>query len=329
MSVCIVTRANDFHAFAIADRLHTHGIESVIVETDALSGQAGMSWRPGSDSAQFALRDRVGATVRPADLDVVWWRRLTGEPRIPGNVADPAARDLIARDCRATLTGGFATSFAGRWVSHPEHTRAAEFKLVQLQAAAALDLRLPQTLVSQDPAEIRSFFKGLDGVIVKPVAGTPLTPLLTGRVSEEMLADDDALALTPAIYQHLIEGERHLRVCVFGDEIYAARLTSERLDWRYPLDVGCERVTLERELGRKLCAFLRALNLRMGIFDLKEATSGEPVFLEVNPQGQFLFLEGLCGMPLTDAFTDFMKSELFEARRARAAAPVEAAANAA
>jgi hypothetical protein len=44
----------------------------------------------------------------------------------------------------------------------------------------------------------------------------------------------------------------------------------------------------------------------MGIVDMKLAPDGEPVWLEVNPQGQFLFLEGLCGMPLTEIFADFL-----------------------
>jgi hypothetical protein len=47
------------------------------------------------------------------------------------------------------------------------------------------------------------------------------------------------------------------------------------------------------------------LNLRMGIFDLKVSDDG-PVWLEVNPQGQFLFLEGITGVDLTTLFAKFL-----------------------
>lgn len=35
-------------------------------------------------------------------------------------------------------------------------------------------------------------------------------------------------------------------------------------------------------------------------------SKGEHVFLELNPAGQFLFVERLTGLPLLDAFCDFL-----------------------
>jgi hypothetical protein len=57
----------------------------------------------------------------------------------------------------------------------------------------------------------------------------------------------------------------------------------------------------------------------MGIFDLKLSDDGEPVWLEVNPQGQFLFVEGLAGLDLKAAFADFLRAEADHAAAARAA----------
>ncbi len=50
----------------------------------------------------------------------------------------------------------------------------------------------------------------------------------------------------------------------------------------------------------------------MGIVDLKLGEDGKPVWLEINPQGQFLFVEGLTGLDLTSAFTDFLYQEAKE-----------------
>ena len=55
----------------------------------------------------------------------------------------------------------------------------------------------------------------------------------------------------------------------------------------------------------------------MGIFDVKLTDDDEPVFLEVNPQGQFLFVEGLCGIPLADAVADFLVVQARENSRDR------------
>jgi hypothetical protein len=48
----------------------------------------------------------------------------------------------------------------------------------------------------------------------------------------------------------------------------------------------------------------------MGIVDLKETPDGELVWLEVNPQGQFLFLESLTGQPLASYFADYLLSSI-------------------
>jgi len=308
--IAILTRQGDFHALILQAALRARGAACVVVETDRLAGRGLLSWSPTDGLMHATIRDMNDEGVDIASLDLVWWRRLTGEPELPESVQDAAARDLIARDCRATLAGVFLTAFTGQWVSHPEATRLAENKVLQLDAARRVGLKLPRTLISQDPERIRQFCRDLDHhVIVKTVAGTPKTPLLAGKIEPAMLTSDASLACSPAIYQELVPGDRHLRICCFGDRCHTALITARRLDWRYPLDGTVEPYDLDGDTQRKLVALLHAMDLRMGIFDMKLEADGEPVWFEINPQGQFLFLEGLCGMPLTDACADFLMDE--------------------
>jgi hypothetical protein len=55
----------------------------------------------------------------------------------------------------------------------------------------------------------------------------------------------------------------------------------------------------------------------MGIFDVKLTDEDEPVFLEVNSQGQFLFVEALAGIPLADRFAAFLVDQAMQAVRSR------------
>jgi hypothetical protein len=197
------------------------------VETDRLALHGGMSWSTSGEVGAATICDVDGQPVAVADLDLLWWRRLTGEPRHPESLRDEAARDLAARDCRATLIGLAVTEFRGVWLSHPEATRMAENKLVQLAAAREAGLRLPRTLVSQDPDAVRRFCHELDYQVVdKTVAGTPKTPVMAGLVTPEMLSDE-AISLSPAIYQEFIPGTRHLRICCFGAEAHTALMETE------------------------------------------------------------------------------------------------------
>jgi hypothetical protein len=66
----------------------------------------------------------------------------------------------------------------------------------------------------------------------------------------------------------------------------------------------------------KLRRVLYELNLRMGVFDLK-LNDPTPVWLELNPQGQFLFAEGLTGLPLNVEIARFLRHEALTVAQVR------------
>lgn len=308
--VGIVSIEGDFHADVVALRLREIGCRVSVFAIDGLPSTGRLSWElePGG-AVRGAVRTVDREQVRPADLDVVWWRR-NGHPQVPAAVRDPDARRVVESDTHAAAYGLFATAFTGAWVSDPDATRRAENKLVQLRAAAAVGLRVPRTLVSQDPDDIRAFVADVRGpVIAKTVAGALGVPLSTGVVDSAMLANAPGLALSPAIYQECIPGRRHLRVCCFGADVHAVLLDSPTLDWRYVRGIEAARHEMDPALAALLISVLHQLGLRMGVFDLKLDDDGDPVWLEVNPQGQFLFLEGMCGIPLGRIAAEFLRDE--------------------
>lgn len=309
--VGIVTVAGDLHAHVIRQNLlDRHGMVCHIFETDRLADSGVMDW--AADAVRHAvLPDHTGSAVEVASLGAIWWRRPSGNswnraaPVLP-QLADEAAIDLVRNDCLATFLGIVGTAFRGVWVSDPDAHRHAENKLRQMHAAQQAGLRIPRTLVSQNPDAIRAFC-ARQPTIVKAVAGTNKTPLMAHTVNDELLASDDSLRLSPAIYQERIEGRRHLRVHAFGPHIHAALMTCDELDWRIHLDkLRVEPHTLDEDLQQRLRHFLALMGLNMGIFDLKLDHEGQPVWLEVNPQGQFLFLEGMSDLRLADALADYL-----------------------
>jgi predicted ATP-grasp superfamily ATP-dependent carboligase len=125
------------------------------------------------------------------------------------------------------------------------------------------------------------------------------------------------LALSPAIYQEYIPGDRHVRVCAFSNDIHAYELVTPDLDWR-PASYSVCYTELTPALTTLIRKMLYRLHLRMGIFDFKiDARSGETVWLEVNPQGQFFFLEGLTGSDLRGPLCKFLVRETLESARQR------------
>jgi glutathione synthase/RimK-type ligase-like ATP-grasp enzyme len=315
--VCIITFGDDPHGHLIKKKIEEqHGVWCCLVPSDELTLRGGLTWSSQID-APALLPTVDGQTVDVTTLHALWYRRTSTKQMLPdGADADYAAH--INFTTERVLEGILLNDFQGRWFSHPLATRSAENKLVQLRAAQRAGLRTPATLVSQDPALIRSFCSAHPGAIIKPVT-TPrgVELVTTAVVGQELLDDDAVLALTPAIYQECIPGKRHLRISVVGGRCDAALIEAEDLDWRMDLNVPFRPYPLDIDLERRLCATLRQLGLNMGVFDVKLTDDDEPVFLEVNSQGQFLFVEALCGIPLADAFAAFLVDQATQDLRSR------------
>lgn len=182
---------------------------------------------------------------------------------------------------------------------------ATQNKLWQLQCAQQLGLKLPPTLVSQDPQASRAFAAAHASLIVKAVKGSRQLSLDT--VSFDPAQTDDAsMQLSPAIYQARVGGQRHLRINAFGQQTIAIAIDAQELDWRRNLNVPLYAVQLPPALASALQALRRRLGLEMAVFDGKIDEDGDFVFFEANPQGQFLFAQPLAGVDLAERFASFL-----------------------
>jgi len=313
-----LTIRGDIHAHAVRHELHkTHGVKFHIIEVDRLSATHHIDWRLEGNAPECRVWcDDKWLSI--ADLDVVWWRRSRAQQEFNGVYFPPEQEDIINNDCRSSLIGGLSTCFKGFWLSHPTATERAGNKLLQLSVAKSHGFRVPETLISQDPESVTSFVSGLASkrAIVKTVAGGGKGLFLfTQFVTETELRKVDSIRVCPAIYQEFIPGDTHIRLNCFGERSYAGRIVSDDLDWRPNLDVPVSAWNVPDELHARVRAVLDAMGLEMGVVDLKLTPNGELVWLEVNPQGQFLFLEPLTGIPYTEIFARYLVSCVGKSRR--------------
>ena len=319
--VAIVSVGDDLHGLIIRKALEKYrDLKCRIIQSDRLCTNTVLNWSndpKGNFECKLPARDSSEA-IKVSDLDVIWWRRVGFPQQIPSDVTDPIHRDVIENDCRAALLGILLNQFSGTWINNPVNTSLAENKLVQLRAAQQSGFRVPHTLVSQDPVSVRQFCEGLDyKVVVKAIRGTRKARLFTNMVTPAHLASEAAVALCPATYQEYIAGEAHVRTHCFGEAVYSVIIESRDLDWRANLDVPLKPIELDDKIKARLLSVLKRLGLKMGVVDLKLTPDGELVWFEVNPQGQFLFIEGLCGLKLASAFADFLHAEARSAQKAR------------
>ncbi len=316
-SVLILTEPQDFHSYAVAEALRLKGIEVVLWHgTDFPGRQRASVW---VDESRFGL-EISGAEIalRQARFDTVWNRRPT-DPVLPDHL-HPADRVPAARDCQHFVWALWHLIAPGAfWVNPLSPIPSAILKPYQLRLAREIGLEIPPTLCSNDPERIVEFLRAHEGeTLYKSFhAGSwktedGLAILYTSPVTEDDLPEDTALQAAPGIFQVRIPKAHELRVTFLGAQAVAARLHTQahpetQEDWRRTASLDVEPAELPEAVVRKCRELMARLGLVFGCFDFIVTPAGRHVFLEINPMGQFLFLERLCPeIPLLDRFCDFL-----------------------
>lgn len=190
------------------------------------------------------------------------------------------------------------------WINDPWHMVIAENKAYQAMIAKEVGLILPDTLITSNPDRVRSFHKrNRSGSVVKLLATSPILDhvIYTNELDDDGLREIDALRSSPSIFQEKVEKSYELRITIAGNNVFPAKIlsqqdTSTALDWRRKpvindYEVKIEPANIDPYLEKKLVMFLKRLSLRFGCIDMIVTPSGEYVFLEVNPNGQWYFVQ--------------------------------------
>lgn len=252
----------------------------------------------------------------------VWFRRHR-LPQMPAEM-DRAHQDYCLRESDWFIKGlVYSLALCNgdvRWTNHPERALSAESKIAQLSIAAGLKFQVPETLVSNDPDKIREFYAHNRGeVVAKPLRlgyfdfGDRQTCVFTTRVTEDHLNDDESLRLAPVIYQALVNKSYDIRLTIVGSKVFAAAIDSQSIpsaviDWRRSEteDLGHLRHELPSDVETKCLQLMKTLGLSFGALDLILTPQGEYVFLEVNPSGQWVWIEDRLHLPISRSIAEWL-----------------------
>jgi glutathione synthase/RimK-type ligase-like ATP-grasp enzyme len=321
MAVLVLSRPDDEHAAAVADEIARNGGRVEIVDLSAFPQRAALAMRYdccGQRSFRLEVEGRV------LDLDEfgsVWWRRPQ-QPVVSPGITRQAHRLFAANEAYEALAGLWHALDAF-WVNDPGRDEVGHRKAYQLKVAHDVGLTIPKTLITNDPEEARLFIdaRGYHGVIYKSFAATAEAWRETRVLRAEELDLLDNVRYAPVIFQEYIEAEYDLRITVVGKQLFPAAIYSQETD--YPVDfrmdlanARIEPVAVSRRVEFLVGELMTRLGLQYGAIDMRYTPDGDYVFLEINPAGQWLFVEQHSGQPITAA----MATLLMEHDRAAVAA---------
>lgn len=249
-------------------------------------------------------------------IDSVWFRKPTQldqvELDVPGTYLQYTQSTL-----RRHLSPLFRHWQDALWVSRYESIVQAESKPYQLEVAARVGFTLPATLITGDATQAAYFVAKHNTCVVKsqaarfPAGKTMMTTVIS-------TGDDVSyagLSVDPMIFQQLIEPAYELRVTVVGNTVFAAKIKSAEQgpfrDWRYghiDNSFAAEAATIDASLEEKCVRLTQQLELCYGAIDLIVDKEGNVWFLEINPNGQWAFIEESTGQPIGKAMAELLCS---------------------
>ncbi|MEV7034072.1 ATP-grasp ribosomal peptide maturase [Streptomyces sp. NPDC093272] len=229
------------------------------------------------------------------------------------------SREFAVAEARHGLGGVLHGLRDALYVNHPSAATRADFKPAQLQRFAALGLRIPATLVTNDVEEARKFAAEHERVVYKSFRGLPAGEdghagaIWAQRV--EPAALDDSVVVTAHLFQAEIPKTGDARVTVVGRRVFAQRITAPdgALDWRrgdWSRLVHTPLVVPE-SVRTALHGYLASFGLVFGCFDFAltgDGTAPEDWWaIECNPNGQWGWLPD--AQAIAEAFAAILTGE--------------------
>lgn len=311
-TVLIISDETDAHADSVVLELNARGASVFRLHTADYPSELQLS----VEVRDGQLRGWIESPHRSLEIGEVCaaWYRRPGEPRASAEL-DPTAVEYTRTQARRALWMLYSCLDV-HWVGNPFKLRLAEIKALQLRIAREVGLATPPTLISNHPDMIDRFVRGLRGdCAVKPldVVGVAAPdgyrfPLTTKLPKSRELT---GARLAPTMYQQYMEKKSELRVVVVGHEMFCAEIVPSvedegRFDWRATESRYLVGPTLPDGVRHSLLALLERFGLNFASIDMILTPDDQFVFLELNPNGQWLWLEHMLGFPLSARMADLL-----------------------
>lgn len=269
---------------------------------------------PGSnDSWQL---DIPGGAFDLSQVKAAYFRRPgTPEPFLQMREAEQA---YCTQEWHAALQFLY-WDIGDRWLNSPHSIALAENKIYQLTVATKLGFKIPETLVSNDPVAVKDFSrnrqivgKPLRNAVIKDEMGDRV--LFTTRISVDNRTAAEAIRACPIILQREIKKQFDVRVTVVGNKAFAATIDSQsdpatEVDWRRMSkpNLAHDVYELPKETAARCIALTQQLGLRFGAIDFVLDQDDGLWFLEINPNGQWGWIETRTGHPISAAIVSEME----------------------
>ena len=307
--VLLITHSGDYFTIdRVAEAILKRGAQPFRLDTDKFPMTVQIEAKLSNFRSNHKLEygDR---SLNTEQVQAVWMRRIW-QPDLGEELA-PQFQAACSNESLAVLDGFWDSLRGATWVDDLQRISVAENKLRQLRIASEVG-----------PQQAREFFGEVKGKMVAKLL-RPLSYgmqassffMYTSALKEEDLLDAETLRYCPVVFQEQIPKQLELRAVYVNGNLFVGALDASEYeastqDWRRGTKEALtwQPYQLPDKLIRCLDAFMARFGLVFGAFDFIKTPSGEYVFLEINPTGEWGMLERDLEYPIADAIASALLS---------------------
>ncbi|MBR3440529.1 MAG: hypothetical protein IKH00_02570 [Bacteroidales bacterium] len=325
--VLIFTNKEDAHPNLVIDYLYEWGVPFFRLNTEELLAEYSFCWSADYNGCDFEIINREnGSMIRGSEITSLWDRRPEPPSILPirnSEIINNHIREEALEFLRYLRYYLDNIPSIGSIV----YDRVASSKMLQYKVALDCGLSIPATVFSNRKNAFELLgglyqdlcIKGIGGHGVWDARNMADYVFYTSKLdSREMAAiPEEAFTQTVSFLQEYVPKAFELRVTVVDEDVFAARIDTQdldedkgKVDWRQGYDSGLRlsEFILPETIKDKCLALVHALGLNFGCIDLIVRPDGEYVFLECNPNGQWLWVELQTGMKISESIARFLST---------------------
>lgn len=315
MNILVLTNKGDITSDFIVQNLSELGVPFYRLNTDEIGNTIRLSLDVINN--EYLIYDYArDIIIDLLQIKSVYFRRP--EIFVHAGAVTIGEKNFVKSELSFTLEAVYRILDNAFWVNTVDAIRAAENKLYQLMLANEIGFIIPNTILSNQPSSAMSFFSENNcSCIIKPIksglvsGGTEEGVIFTSKVH---LDDDniDRILSCPVYLQNHIPKNADLRVTLIGNKLFCAMIHSQEeedsiVDWRkarHPLRHSVHE--LPKEITVKCFQLAKKLNLNFAAIDFILDQKNNYIFLEINPNGQWAWIERQLNFKISDEITKLL-----------------------
>lgn len=317
-NILIITNTTDFTTDYVVRSLNLLGVDYYRLNTDEIGRFVFLTFDFSQD--RYTIYDKPkGLTFDIKLFKSVYFRR----PEIPTIETDDLTQNerlFINLEIRQSLEGLYKILRNAFWINAVDAIKKAENKIYQQLIAKEIGFKTAKSIITNFPADFYRFVKkNNEDCIVKPIfsgqIGWPEMQEVVFTSKLSGIPDSRQIEVSPTYIQEHIKKLFDVRVTIVGDEVFAVRIDSQsnvetQTDWRVGDNIlKHEVIALPKMVCEQCKVLLKELGLCFGAIDFVETLEGEFVFLEINPNGQWAWIETQTGLPIAEAIANQLTYE--------------------